>query len=137
MLKQISIYGKSKHLAHQAENQLSHAVHASGQQCVSYFGDVAFADFFKWQCPKQGEDVLFEHPTYLISAIFSVYQINLGPVVKEVLNCFSCRLLGFSRLKCSLLGSKALLLRFSCGCPRFFFCLEVFAQITNASLIEA
>jgi len=127
MLKQIPVYSKSKHLAHQAENQLGHAVYASGQQCVSYFSDVAFSDFFKRQCPKQGEYVLFEHSTYLISAIFSVYQINFGPVVKEILNCFPCGLLCFSCLECSLLSSKALLLHFSCCGPGFFFGLEVFA----------
>ncbi|MCY1301397.1 hypothetical protein D9M70_510080 [compost metagenome] len=89
MIDQIPVHGESEHLAHQAKDHFGHPVYATGKQSVRHFGDVAFLHVIDRNGSEERQDILFKHAAHLIATVFTVDQVNFGPVVKQILHSLS------------------------------------------------
>ncbi|MCY1549356.1 hypothetical protein D9M68_855190 [compost metagenome] len=86
-----------------------------------------FPHLVKRHCPEKWEHILVEHAANLIATVFAVDQIDLGPVVKKVLDCLPGGLPGVGLFNCCFLGGKAPLLGFFFRYPSILFGLNVFS----------
>ena len=123
MLNQVSIYCKAKHLSNQAQRQLRHPGYPTIKLRINNLCDVPLFDIFNREMANFGKDILIKKPTNLRTMIFTIFEINICPMLKQLSNGFTGSLTCLLRFSSLLLGLQPGHLSVMFRFPRRFLCV--------------